>query len=49
LTLIGGSTFAVVPLPRVGDGERVDVSISERISCGPQRQLSRPLLACLSS
>jgi hypothetical protein len=29
-----------VPLPRVCGGERVDVSMTERISCRPQRQLA---------
>jgi hypothetical protein len=37
-TLIDGSTFAVVPLPMVCGGERVGVSMTERISCRPQRQ-----------
>jgi hypothetical protein len=39
LTSIGGNTLVVVPLPIDGDGERVEVVISERISCGEQRQL----------
>jgi hypothetical protein len=37
---MGGNTFVVVPVPTVGDGERVEVVISERISCREQRQLS---------
>jgi hypothetical protein len=35
----GAWTFVAPRVSDDGDGERVDVSMIERISCGPQRQL----------
>jgi hypothetical protein len=40
----GGWTFVAPGVSNDADGERVDVSMIERISCRPQRQLSRPPL-----
>jgi hypothetical protein len=40
----GGWTFVAPGVSDDGDGERVDVSMIERISCRAHRQLSRPPL-----
>jgi hypothetical protein len=44
----GGWTFVAPRVSNDGDEERMDVSMIERISCGPQRQLFPIVILSLS-